>query len=650
MDRKEIIREALINGHTLAAADQVLLYPEPGTFVQKVRDQIECIKTCGASLVERISEALIELALDCGGIKPRLLGYGAAEVEEASKLALDTLQVRDNIYTDTMGEIVKRMLNEMKSINGGNSLTAYWAGRIQIEPEVPSFSFVKQLTGLFQQCVYWKMTIEEGYGKFGNDFALGLKWLPWMKQVSTNPALALLAYKEDEALRELLREKISLNKDWLECPEKYAREMAMTATWQAIQPNIAVFRPMAINASLEDYQVSLQLNPEIANLAQASIEDAMKVYDLAKRFVKYYDYLLGLGEHAGEIGPNIVFKVAASNKAALEITRVLNSRGIGTNNTLVYSVSQAVYLFLEALAGKAEAIKSGLPVVRTYMTNMGGRLSGHLRKIFAVKLFRELWRKRGVETALRLMDELAKLLGVDEALWGKMDKVDLDTKSQILCSFLKTLENPIIIDVADRVGYSGAEMIKQAEQAIQMTGTMVARRVWWIFFSPGNLPRWITYLKIKYDLSQEEAEWVLKSMDELPASKRTPPDTLLVLGQNVTHTEFPNQQLAVELFAQSEGFDLNSFRSSIQGEEPDSVWHTLGYLFDFIKAYEITPSLSEFLSNRVGVSTLTLGRRGLAPNAWPNFGPVQATANEFNEAFKEFLQMCVGLAQEVAKS
>lgn len=648
MDRREIIREALINGHTLAAADQILINPEPGTFVQKVQEQTGLIRTCGASL-ERISETLIELALDCGGIKPRLLGYGVPEVEEASKLALNTLHVWDHGGGAFIGEIVNRMLGEMKSINGGNSLTAYWAGKIQIDPKVPSFSFVSQLTELFKQCVYWEMTLE-GYGKFGNDFARGLKWLPWMKQVSTNPALALLAYKEDESLKEQLREKIALNKDWLECPEKYAREIAMKATWLAIQPNIAVFRPMALNTELEDYQVSLQLDPTIANLAQASIEDAMKVYDLAKGFVKYYDYLLGLGERAGEIGPNIVFKVAASHKAALEITRTLNSQGIGTNNTLVYTVSQAVYLFLEALAGKAAAIKNGLPVVRTYMTNMGGRLSGHLRKIFAVKLFRELWRKRGVETALRLMDELAKLLGVDEALWGKMDKVDLDTKSQILCSFLKTLENPIIIDVADRVGYSGAEMIKQAEQAIQMAGTMVARRVWWIFFSPGNLPRWITYLKIKYDLSQEEAEWVLKSMDELPASKRTPQDTLLVLGQNVTHTEFPNQQLAVELFAQSEGFDLNSFRSSIQGEEPDSVWHTLGHFFDFIKAYEITPSLSEFLSSRVGVSTLTLGRRGLAPNAWPNFGPVQATANEFSGAFKEFLKMCVGLAQEAANS
>jgi len=538
----------------------------------------------------------------------------------------------------------------MRSINGGNSLVAYWVSKINMDSDTPACSFVMQLNELFRQCIYRKMALE-GYGKFGNDFGRGLPWLRrvGMIQVSTNPVLAWIAYKEDEKLRELLKEKIAaLHRDWLKDPEKYVRDIAMEATWLAIQPNIAVFRPMAINTGLYDYQVSLQLNPEIANSAQASIEDAMKVYDLAKRFVKYYDYLLSLGDRAGEFGPNIVFKVAATGKAALEITRTLNSQGIGTNNTLVYTVSQSVYLFLEALAGKAEAIKNGLPVVRTYMTNMGGRLSGRLRKMFAVKLFRELWRKRGVETAFQLLDELVKSLSADEALWGKMDKVDLEAKTQIACSFLKTLENPVMIDVANRVGYGGAEMMQQAEQAIQMAGTMVARRVWWTFFSPENLPRWIKYLQIEYDLNQTEAEWVLRSMDELPASKRVPGDTLFALGPNMTHTEFPNHQLAVEIYSQAELFvDVNSFKNSIQKDVPVSMASTLNWLFDFIKAYEITPLLSEILTG-VEIDTSALGRRGIAPNTWPSFGPVQETANEFGVAFQGFLKMCIELAKEAA--
>jgi transaldolase len=117
--------------------------------------------------------------------------------------------------------------------------------------------------------------------------------------------------------------------------------------------------------------VSFQLNPNVADDSKASLEDARRAYALAREHLTAYDRSLGI-QTPGTVAPNIVFKVAASSKAAREVTLELNASGIGTNNTVTFSVSQEVPLMVDALEGKARATSAGRPVTRTYMTNMGG--------------------------------------------------------------------------------------------------------------------------------------------------------------------------------------------------------------------------------------------------------------------------------------
>ena len=52
-----------------------------------------------------------------------------------------------------------------------------------------------------QSNIYYQM-VKKGMCKFGNDYALGLKWLRHLGyvQVSTNPVLAAIAYNDDPEL------------------------------------------------------------------------------------------------------------------------------------------------------------------------------------------------------------------------------------------------------------------------------------------------------------------------------------------------------------------------------------------------------------------------------------------------------------------
>ncbi|NIM44189.1 MAG: hypothetical protein GTN80_00560, partial [Nitrososphaeria archaeon] len=71
--------------------------------------------------------------------------------------------------------------------------------------------------------------------------------------------------------------------------------------------------------------------------------------------------------------PNIVFKVAGESPVATNITTSFNRMGIGTNNTVTYTVAQEVTLIIAAMKGMAYALKMGIPISQVYETNMGGR-------------------------------------------------------------------------------------------------------------------------------------------------------------------------------------------------------------------------------------------------------------------------------------
>ncbi len=629
------VHAAFDAGQTLAVADRILISPQAGSLQSRVDELLDAIKNSGAS-GDLICKTLIQLGMNFVGRDAEIVGYGAEEIDVALESVLDAL---DNLEGDHATGVVNGFLADMKSVNLADSLSGLLAERIESNLDAGNLarSFLELLKTNMRGGVYWQM-IGENVCKFGNDFARGLEYLRHYGfcQVSTNPVLAAKAFDEDPSLDDELKAEIARHDEWKADPEKYADDIVMAATLIALWPNLSIFRPLAMHTGLKDYMVSFQLNPNIADQADASIEDARNAYRIADDYLKGYDKLLGVSDIT--LDPNIVFKVGGGHEAARKITTVLNSAGIGTNNTVVYTVAQEVQLVIDAFEGKASAAQAGKQVVRTYETNMGGRFVSHLREVEAEKLFGALSEDRASE----LLAELASDLEVD------IPQGTLAEQTAATCSFahLKSLEHPVILKVAEAAGQS-SEAIVQLEADLKKAGTVVARRVHWIFYAPENRPKWVAYLSDTYGLTEDQAQWILASMDVLPASKRVPDDTLDALGENMCHTEFPNHQRAVQLVSEEPDFDLDALRGSIGHEYEPGVTQRLYELPDFQKGYDLTPALKDFLEKDVQIDLSGWQTRGMEPADWPEFGSVQKTTTEFKAAYDAFLVRCVELAKEV---
>ncbi|MDA0745678.1 MAG: hypothetical protein O2954_04120, partial [bacterium] len=374
-------------GDSLAVADRVLINPNAGTLVSRVDSLLAAI-TDKSAPANPACKALLRLGMNFVGRDAEIVGYSAKEASEALERVLASVDGKKQ--DPAMNSVVNEFLKDMKSVNLSDSLSGLLAERIEADLDAsnPGRSFLTLLKQHMRSGVYWDM-IGKSYGRFGNDFARGLEYLRHYGfcQVSTNPALAAKAFDEDPTLTDELKTEIAKHPNWKKDPDGHADEIAMAATLIALWPNLSIFRPLAIKTGLKDYMVSFQLNPNIADQADASIEDARNAYETADNFLKEYDRKLGLTDGAGEVGPNIVFKVGAAHEAARKITTVLNAEGTGTNNTVVYTVAQEVQLILDAFEGKAKAANEGRQIVRTYETNMGGRFVSHLREVEAEKLF-----------------------------------------------------------------------------------------------------------------------------------------------------------------------------------------------------------------------------------------------------------------------
>ncbi|MBD3185099.1 hypothetical protein GF312_22650 [Candidatus Poribacteria bacterium] len=646
MANMEAIKEAFEKGFTLAVADQILIKPEPGTLVARVKDMFPAIRIQAKS-TEQVCETLIRMGMNLVGRDAEIVGYNSDEIDAALEQVL--MEIDGIGDKEAMAKVVENFLKDMKSVNMADSLTALLAERI--EPDLytdnAGRSFLMLLKKNMRSGVYWEM-IGDGYCKFGNDFARGLEYLRHYGfcQVSTNPVLAAKAFDEDVSLIDELKEEIDKHDDWKQNPEDHANEITMAGTLIALWPNLSIFRPLALYTGLKDYMVSFQLNPNIADQAEASIEDARNAHSLAADFLKDYDRMLGLDDNAGKTGPCIVFKVSGGDKAARKITTVLNSEGIGTNNTVVYTVAQEVQLVLDAFEGKAKAAKAGNDVVRTYETNMGGRFVSHLREVEAEKIFVAAAEKDR-DKAAELLDKLAKEVSADEELLSEASTIA--KKARVVCAYknMKSLDQPTFIEAAKLAGMSEDET-KLLEADLKKGGTLVARGVYWIYYSPENRPKWISYLSKTYDLDEEQAKWILESMDVLPASKRVPADTLDALGKtNMCHTEFPNHARAVQLASEEAGFNLEDYRESVLDRFDPDVEKRLTKLDDFVRGYNLTPALKELLLE-VGIDVEKWYTEGLKPEEWPNFGSVQKTSTEFKKAYDTFAAKCVDLAKEVA--
>ena len=615
---------------------------------------------------QRAYEVLMEIAVNLAGTESGRVGFSGEEVDQTFRHIIQILEAwealekrervggGESLIAET---VVEKLLRDMKKVMAGAGMVAKMGEEIEgelVEGKSAS-SFVKAAKRTIQGNIYYRMVMES-LCKFGNDYAIGLRWLRHLGyvQVSTNPVLAARAYEDDPRLWDRFREVVKEHPEWLDGPEDFDNEIAMEATMIALWPNLIIYRPIALLSKLHDGMVSYQLNPNVAGSLDGSMKDALRIYSSAQEFLRCYDAHLMWGysnkEERGR--PNIVFKVAGGSPAAIEITASFNRNGIGTNNTVTYTVAQETTLIMAAMKGMAEALKVGIPITQAYETNMGGRLESHLRDLEAERLFNEALEK--VRDKEGMLKKLAEGLG---ALRELNKTLPLEEKVRAVCSYtyLKSLTNPAFVEavtVSKVHGDSKEEVssfLSNLENDLGHAGTFVAQRVYGIFFSPENRAKWLAYLQKALGVSATEADEIMNKIDVLPASKRKPNDTYLTLARrNMTNTEFPNHQVKVLETSRQKDFDLSNFEDSIMKDHDLGILRRLLKLEDFRKAYELTPKLAEKLKS-VGIEG-DFGEGGLEVAEWSMFGSVVKTMSEFTDAYNKFKARAVKFVSEVAKS
>jgi hypothetical protein len=604
---------------------------------------------------------LLEMALNFMGMESRWLDDGEKRHALAAiRTALEEWEAAERAHpevaeagTSIAAEVVRQFLHRMKLVQKGTSMVAHSAIRIEqaLDFDRPLLlAFLDRARAEIEGNVYTRM-VRAGVCRFGNDYALGLRWLRHLgfEQVSTNPVLAALAYQDDPDLGRLFQSDIRTHprfEIWRSHPERYADEIALHATLLALWDNLHVFRPIFFNLAAESGGgvVSFQLNPNIAHLVPESLHDVLTAIGEATADLRIYDdYLLaGYPATRERARPNMVIKVAASTPAAREIARTINSLGIGSNITVSFSAAQQVTLILEEMAGMATAVKKGIVPTQLYMTNMGGRFESHLRETKLEEWFARLRDTLGESAALERLQELATANGTRAAVdraEGYQAKVVAATRY----AHQRTIDARVM--AALREVASEADL-KDWEEAIGQAGTLVARRVWGIFFSPHNRGRWLDYLCRTYRLTREQAGLIMSRIHYLPASKRKPEDTYWTLaGSNMVHTEFPNHQENVRRMADDEGFHLEDHLESVTRESLRHVLDRLNDLEDFRAGYELTPELTGILRD-AGIEG-EFGSGGCEPTRWPDFGPVRKTLAEFTAAYNAFRDEVLRLFKEI---
>ena len=679
---EHVVKTALI-GYPQLAADHVINREMRGKLVETMGNVIRQLNlefmksrfTEGDSpevmvrktqVRQRAYEVLIEAAVNLAGIERRVVGFSDDESAQSFKHIAETLSAWETVErresvtgseNPVATSVVEKLLGDMRKVMSGAGMVAKMGEEIKtgLTQGKLASSFIAAAEKVLQGNIYYQM-VTRGLCKFGNDYAIGLRWLRHLGyvQVSTNPVLAARAYDDDPSLWEGLRTIAKEHQEWFKDPECFKDEIAMEATKSALWPNLTVYRPIALLSKLHDGLVSYQLNPNVAASLEGSMEDALKIYTSAQEFLRGYDAHLTWGYSKMEemSRPNIVFKVAGGSPAAVEVTTAFNSMGIGTNNTVTYTVAQETTLILAAMKGMAHALKMGIPVTQAYETNMGGRLESHLRELEAERLLREaLGRVGDVEATLR---KLAEAIGAVEEL---SKASSLEDGIRLVCSFkyLKSLSTPAFAEAVAEARVHGdskeenAAFLARLESDIGYAGTLVAQRVYRIFFTPENRLRWMAYLHRAYGLALDKVGEVMDKIDVLPASKRKPSDTYLTLARrNMTNTEFPDHQMKVLDTSRRPGFNLTDFEDAVTKEHDLGILQRLMKLGDFRRAYELTPELAERMRD-AGVEG-DFGVGGLKVEDWPTFGSVVKTMTEFTNAYNRFREKAVKVVQDVAKN
>lgn len=632
-------------------------------------------------LCARTYDVLVQIALNVIGLERDIIGFSEAETNSAYFKIIESLKGLEHLEREKMhdeapiaGAVLKTILSDMKKVMSGfyrppGSMVSYMAKEVEkaIDWNNLMESFLNSAKRQIQDNIYYRFG-RLGMCRFGNDYALGLRWLRHLGfvQVSTNPVLAASSFDDDPSLWEGYKGEdlcpdfktaILENMDWLSNPSAYGEELSAAGTEVSIWPNLAIFRPIATASSMRHGMVSLQLNPLIADDYEKSLREAIKIYADAEDFLKKYDHYLlwGYSTYFERGRPNIVFKVAGSSPAAIELTRKLESLGIGTNNTVTFATSQEVELILAKVEGRAEAAKKGIHLTTVYETNMGGRLDDHIREVQAEEILRSVLEK--LDRKEEALKELAESLNASKEV---DTTASFEEKIRTLCSrrFLNPLNKESFIDFLAKHGvpYNSrdkvADHLTRLEEDIGYCGILVTKRVYEIFFSPENRPKWISYIQSKYSLKREQAEAALEGIDILPASKRKPKETLLTLGgTHMTHTEFPNHQMNILLKSLEAGFDVEDYRDSVLKDvDPETARRLLtgwkNTAKEFEKAYELTPKQVEILKEAGIANPYKHGSRGLKPTEWGSFGATAKTMDEFSRSYEKFKKKCIEFASK----
>jgi len=644
-----------LGGYPRLAADTLLSPGVGGRLETVVKDAIRQLNlqfVDSPSARKGCYETLIETALNLTGLERKRALFSDGETEVVLRQLIETLRgweakERKEGGSPCVAEVVQSQILGMKKVLFGQGMVSKMGEAIEgsLDANNLAESFVLASRREIQGNVYYKIADEE-LSKLGNDSATGLRWLRHLGavQVSSNPVIAARAYEELPELWEKFSSILISHAEWRDNSEKFGDEIAMFATVAALLPNLLDFRPIALLSDFREGMVSIQLNPYRAESKEGSLRDAQKIYSILKEILVLYDaHLWG---DAAKVGgrPNVVFKVASASAVAIEITEALDGLGIGTNNTVTFTVSQEIELAMAAMNGLAKAHRSGTPITRVYVTNMEGRLEDHLRETEAATLLKECL--EGTSEPGALIKQLAMSLGVQE----EVEKVGtIDEKVAMLCARrnLKTLSENWFADLIPK-NYD----VSQMEKDIRWAGIFVTRRVYGLAFGPRAAENWSKHLQVKFGLSADQAREVVSKVDLLPASKRREADTYQVLGgkrtENLTNTEFPDQQLKVWNYSHTPGFKLSDFENTLAAPPDPGVLSRLRAIEDFRRAYELTERLSEDLS-RIGIE-VPAEKEGLGPEQWDSYGPVQKTMREFKGAylgFKNKLVDSVGQPQTI---
>ena len=143
------VQELIAQGDTLAAADRILIDPEPSNLGERVDKLLGEIQQ--AEDAHGVSQALLRLGMNFAGRDAELVGYSAEEADQALAQVLAAFDNETAQQRETTAAVVNDFLADMKSVNKADSLSGLLAERI--EPELDSAAPGRSFLELFKRII-----------------------------------------------------------------------------------------------------------------------------------------------------------------------------------------------------------------------------------------------------------------------------------------------------------------------------------------------------------------------------------------------------------------------------------------------------------------------------------------------------------------